>query len=395
MSSAQRTRGVAGVTDFEFRVLGPLTVSANGQPVSIRGSKQRVLLASLVLAAGEVVTADCLIRHLWDESPPAGALATLRSYVMRLRQALGTTADSGLIRTRPEGYSLNLGGHRVDLCDFNTLMAGARSALGEGDMYHASHSLTAALALWRGDPLSNAPSRVLHQQSVPKLVEQHLAALELRLETDLTLGRHREVVAELSELTARYPLQERFWVQRMLALYRAGRQADALDCYRTIAGLLADELGIDPGEAVRAVHQAILTNDPALRAPTDGPPGGKQQHRTAAQLTDDPAAQQLRVFLALAEELHIGRAAAQLSMSRSALHRQLHTLETRLGVSLVDRAAWPVTLTPAGRALLPDAYEAVSAMKRLDRLAALHHPAVDGVHVLPGVIGLPVNCHSR
>lgn len=257
-------RGVGSVTEFKFGVLGPVLVSVNEQPVPVRGSKQRVLLASLVLATGHVVTVDCLISHLWDESPPSGALATLRSYVMRLRQALGTTADSGLIRTQPEGYSIDLTGHRVDLCDFNTLMEDARSTLAEGDVYRASNRLRTALSLWRGDPLSNAPSPVLHRQSVPNLVEQRLAALELRLETDLALGRHRDVVAELSELIARYPLRESFWAQRMLALYRAGRQADALDCYRTLARLLADELGIDPGEDVRCLYQAILTHDPAL-----------------------------------------------------------------------------------------------------------------------------------
>ncbi|MGH3848899.1 MAG: BTAD domain-containing putative transcriptional regulator [Pseudonocardiaceae bacterium] len=381
-----------------------------------------MVLASLVLAAGAVVTANCLISHLWDESPPPGALATLRSYVMRLRQTLGTTANSGPILTRATGYSIDLTGHRVDLCDFDTLMDDARFALAEGDVHHASARLTAALALWRGDPLSNAPSQVLHRQSVPKLIEQRLAALELRLETDLALGRHREVVAELSELTARHPLREGFWVQRMLALYRAGRQADALDCYRTVAGLLADELGIDPGDGVRRLYQAILTNDPALTAPAEDPPTpvraipgdpgeggvpGERQRPGVAQLTDDPAAQQLRAFLALAEELHVDRAAARLSMSRSALRVQLHALETRLGISLVDPAVQPVTLTPAGRALLPDVHEAVHAMRRLDSLAALHDPAVDGplavgalaapatpTSPVRGVIGLSANCHG-
>ncbi|HXT44714.1 MAG TPA: BTAD domain-containing putative transcriptional regulator [Pseudonocardiaceae bacterium] len=250
---------------FEFKLLGPLEVSIGGHPVSVGAAKQRVVLASLLVDTGRVVTVDQLIAQLWDNSVPAGARATLRTYVMRLRQALDTTAGTGPIITCAEGYRIDLSGHNLDLHHFEALIDQAKVATAEGRSDRASVLLSDALGLWRGQPLSNVPSEVLHREVLPRLDERWLLARELCIDAALAVGRHQEMTAELGELTTRHPLRERFWAQRMLALYRSGRQAEALDCYRHISTLLAAELGINPGPELRSLHQAMLAANPRLQ----------------------------------------------------------------------------------------------------------------------------------
>ncbi len=262
-----RSWGVGVRASFEFKLLGPLqVVAAGGCAVPVPAAKQRVVLASLLVDPGRVVTVDQLITRLWGNAVPDGAQGTLRSYVMRLRQALNTTSATGPIVTCPEGYCIDLAGDVLDLHRFEALVRQARTATAEGRADRASALLSDALGLWRGEPLSNVPSEVLHREVLPRLAEQWLLARELRIDTALAVGRHQDMTAELGELTTHHPLRERFWGQRMLALYRSGRQAEALECYHTLSTLLAGELGIGPGPELRFLHQAILTNDLSLRS---------------------------------------------------------------------------------------------------------------------------------
>lgn len=249
--------------EFAFGLLGPLEVAEEGRAVPITAAKQRILLASLVLEANRAVPAGWLIDRMWHTASPQDARATLHSYVMRLRRTLRDAAGTDPIATRPDGYLLECPEQAVDLHRFRSMVrqATSRPAAETAD---TARLLGQALALWRGEPLADVPSEVLHRDIVPALREERLAAMELRIELDLRLGRHAELIAELGELTSRHPLRERLWAHRMLALYRCERQAEALDCYRRVAMLLADELGVDPGTELRALHEAMLHNDPKL-----------------------------------------------------------------------------------------------------------------------------------
>ncbi len=250
--------GRALPTGFEFRLLGPLAVSYRGQPVPVGAPKHRALLAALVVDANRVVPVDTLIERLWGERAPGGARVTLQNHVMRLRRVLASVASADPVLTAPDGYLLAADDDRVDLRGFDTLVDRASALLAENDPTRARPLLVDALALWRGDALVDIRSDALHREVVPALTERRLRAVELRVEADLRLGRHDQLVAELAELTARYPLREGLWTARLLALHRSGRRPEALAVYRFASGLL------DPGHALRDV----LAND---RAPTARP----------------------------------------------------------------------------------------------------------------------------
>jgi DNA-binding SARP family transcriptional activator/DNA polymerase III delta prime subunit len=246
----------------KFGLLGPLEVTDGGRPVPIPSAKLRVLLACLLLRAGELVTVDELAEAIWgDDALPAHPRRAVQTYVTRLRQLLG---GDGLIQSRNEGYVIAVAAGEVDVDRLDLLLARARDAADAGDRRREAAVLRQALALWRGEPLADVPSETLHRDAVARLTEQRLDALCRRIEADLALGRHPELISELRTLTDRHPLREQLWAQLMTALYRCGRQADALQAYHSAAGLLADELGVDPGAELRALHQAILSNDPAL-----------------------------------------------------------------------------------------------------------------------------------
>jgi DNA-binding SARP family transcriptional activator/DNA polymerase III delta prime subunit len=250
----------------EFGVLGPLQVVDDARPVPIPSAKQRMLLACLLLRAGELVTVDDLAEAIWGDALPADPRRVVQTYVTRLRKLLG---GSKLIQSRPQGYVLAVTRQQTDQGRFELLLERARDAAATGDRATEAEALRQALALWRGEPLADVPSALLHRNTVARLTEQRLDALQRRIDADLALGRHGELVAELRSLTDRYPLREQLWAQLMLALYRSGRQADALEAYQRVRRLLADELGIDPGAGLEALHRAILTGDPALDAPHD------------------------------------------------------------------------------------------------------------------------------
>ncbi|MER5320146.1 BTAD domain-containing putative transcriptional regulator [Streptosporangium roseum] len=249
---------------FDFRVLGPFEVLRDGVPVPIRAAKLRTLLVSLLLDANEVVPVETLVDRLWGDDPPGGALNTLQNYVMRSRRFLGCAGDDGPLLTCPRGYLIRVADDGLDLHRFDALTRRARAAATADAMEQASALLGEALRLWRGEPLQDVPSEALRREVAPALAERRLDALQSRVEADLALGRHEEVLPELRKLTAAHPLRERFWAQRMLALYRSGRQAEALRCYHSVREVLVEELGVDPGAELRDLHRRILGGDPAL-----------------------------------------------------------------------------------------------------------------------------------
>jgi DNA-binding SARP family transcriptional activator/tetratricopeptide (TPR) repeat protein len=229
-------------------------------------SKQRVLLAVLLLNANRAVPVEALIDALWDDAPPRSARVTLQGYVSRLRQSLGPQAGQRVV-TRPPGYLMVVGGGELDLDRFTGLCDQARSAADGGDWLRAAGLLREALSLWQGDPLGDVPAAAVQRTEVPRLAELRMRAVEFRVEADLRLGRHGELVAELRRLAGGEPLREGLHGHLMLALYRCGRQAEALEVFRGIDQRLRGQLGISAGPALQRLHQRILAAEPSL---TDG-----------------------------------------------------------------------------------------------------------------------------
>lgn len=225
---------------MEFRILGPLEVVDGNWTIDVHGGKPRALLLALLQRPGETVSTDRLIDELWGDEPPETAQNTLQVYVSQLRRSLGP--DS--IKRRTTGYALIADRAQIDLARFEDLVESARDA----DPHTAAGKLREALALWRGAPEADAP----------RLEELRLAALEARIDADLAVGRHAELVAELQQLVADEPLRERPRAQLMLALYRSGRQADALAEYAKARETLAQELGVEPGPELQRAQRAIL-----------------------------------------------------------------------------------------------------------------------------------------
>jgi DNA-binding SARP family transcriptional activator len=244
---------------MEYRILGPIEVVDEDRRVALGGPKQRALLALLLLHANEVVSTDELIDRLWGERPPATASKVVQVQIWRLRKALG----GDVLATRAPGYVLSVDGDELDLTRFERLVAEARGA----EPATAAAKLREALSLWRGAPLADLAYEDFAAAEVARLEELRLVALEERIEADLALGRHAELVPELEALAAEHPLQERLRGQLMLALYRSGRQADALAAYRRARELLLEELGLDPSPPLQELERAILAHDPLLGAP--------------------------------------------------------------------------------------------------------------------------------
>ena len=241
---------------MEVRVLGPLEVVDGDRSLPIGGGRQRKLLAILLLHANEFVPSDRLIDELWGDDRPDTAVKALQGYVSQLRKTLGADA----LVTRPGGYLLELAPGQLDLHRFEQLVDGAREAEPRG----AAERLREALALWRGPPLADFTYDDFAQGEIARLEERRLVALERRIEADLALGRHQEVAGELAALVKQHPLRERLRAELMLALYRSGRQAEALEAFADARRTLLDELGLEPSEELRQLQAAILAHDSAL-----------------------------------------------------------------------------------------------------------------------------------
>jgi DNA-binding SARP family transcriptional activator len=249
---------------LDFRILGPLEIRRDGVPISIGSRRQRGLLALLLLRANRVVPADELIEQLWHPSPPATARASLQNHVSRVRKLLG----EDVVETVPPGYRLNVELKGLDLARVESLLAAARGASGS----ERASMLREALGAWRGLPLVDFPAEPFVQSEIVRLEELRLLTLEERIEADLELEEFAMLVPELEALVEHHPLRERLWRQLMLALYGAGRQAEALATYRRAHHALVDELGLEPGQALKDVQRAILLQEPRLAvrdAPTD------------------------------------------------------------------------------------------------------------------------------
>ncbi|HEY2435548.1 MAG TPA: BTAD domain-containing putative transcriptional regulator, partial [Solirubrobacteraceae bacterium] len=247
---------------MRFEILGPLEVAdESGRKLGLGGRKQRSVLAILLLHANEVVSQDRLVEELWPGAPPASGATSLQAYVSRLRRVLGE--DGRIVRTAG-GYLIRVADGDLDVDRFERLVEEGGAAVVIEDWKLASTKLREALGLWRGPPLSDFAYDSFAQAEIARLEELHLAAVERRVEAELALGREAAVIGDLERLVREHPYREQLRSQLMLALYRTGRQAEALDAYREARSVLVEELGIEPSPGLRELHEAILTQDPSL-----------------------------------------------------------------------------------------------------------------------------------
>jgi DNA-binding SARP family transcriptional activator len=264
------TDGLPSAQVLEFRMLGPLEVVGDDGPIRLGGPRQRATLAILLLSANRVVPVERLADELYAGRPPVSAVTQVQRQVSELRRALGSAE---IIETRSPGYLLRLRDDALDLGRFERLTAEADRARGLDDA-RAAGLLREALALWRGPPLADLAYEPFARAAVERLEELRLAALEEQVEAELALGRHAALVPELEALVAEQPLRERLRGQLMLALYRAGRQAEALEAYRATRQALVESFGLEPSEPLQALERAILTHDPALELGAARAPSG-------------------------------------------------------------------------------------------------------------------------
>src|SRR5436190_486514 len=254
---------------MEFRILGPLEVVESGRKIELGRRRLRALLAFLLLHANEPISSDRLIDEVWGPDPPKTAGASLQNYVSRLRKAIGADA----VVSQPPGYVLRVDPERFDLARFERLSAEGRGA---PEARERAAKLRAALALWRGPALDDLAFEPFARDQVGRLEEARLAALEDCIDAELEVGHDADLVGELELLVEEHPLRERFRAQLMRALYRAGRQADALAAFQEARQVLTEELGLEPGEQLRSLQHAILRQDASLGA------GAREQVERAA-----------------------------------------------------------------------------------------------------------------
>ncbi|WP_169950553.1 BTAD domain-containing putative transcriptional regulator [Microbispora sp. H11081] len=246
---------------LRFRLLGPVEVRRNDAPVPLGSPKQRALLTALLLEPNRVVSIDRLVAAMWDEEPPRSAVANVRTYVNRLRRALG---DGDRLTARPPGYLLTVRDGELDVAGFADALRQGRQELSAGRPEAALRHLSAALTCWRGAPAEDVPRTAALGPRLDALAEQRCLALEARAEARLLLGEHADAVPELRETVAAHPTRERLWGALMLALYRTGDSAAALAAYGRARAFLAAELGVEPGPELAELHRRVLNRDPAL-----------------------------------------------------------------------------------------------------------------------------------
>jgi DNA-binding SARP family transcriptional activator len=233
---------------MDLRLLGPVEARLDGRPIALGAPKQRAVLAMLALEAGRTVSVDRLVEGLWGEQPPSSAPKMVQLYVSHLRRLL--EGNGAQIVTRARGYELQLGGGAVDAVQFERLIEQSRAR--------------EALALWHGDALADVADEPFAAAEIRRLGALRVRAAETAINADLAAGRDDEVIGELEPLIDEYPLRERLHAQRMLALYRAGRQSEALNAYREARAVLVEQIGVEPGAELKRLHEAILAQDPAL-----------------------------------------------------------------------------------------------------------------------------------
>ena len=308
--SGERSRSRAGPP--RFGILGPLQVrSAEGRPVALGGPRARQLLALLLLHPGRPLSSEVLVTAMWGEAPSVGAMTTLRTHVAAVRRVLAAAGADGALVNRPGGYALLLEQADLDAEVFEDLADRGQEALGIGDPAAAAALLGEALGLWRGDVLSDLGPPDFAETTVARLGELRVVAEETAMVAALQLGRHRDIVGRLQELVAQHPYNERLCGLLVLALYRSGRQVDALAAYAATKQLLGDELGIDPGPELQALETAVLRQDPALLASV----GAARSAREVLPVDPEPGAPVPRqpsdaVFAALRRSTMVGRKAA-------------------------------------------------------------------------------------
>jgi DNA-binding SARP family transcriptional activator len=285
---------------MEYRILGPLEALDGEEKLSLGGVRQRAVLAFLLLHRNEALTRDVIVDELWGEDAPPTAAKVLQNCVSALRKVLPGGTET--LRTIGGAYALQVEPDELDSDRFERLLAEGRASLSAGEHADASERLREALAQWRGSPLSDFSYESFARDEIARLEELHVAALEDRIEADLALGRHSELVPELEALVSRHPLREHLRLQLMLALYRAGRQAEALDAYHAARRTLLAELGIEPGRALQDLERGILAQDPALDAAPDSRPAaaGARAHSHAL-----PGRQAASPFVGRGEELSV------------------------------------------------------------------------------------------
>jgi DNA-binding SARP family transcriptional activator len=250
-----------------FGLLGPLMIAdVHGTAIRIPQAKQRIIMAALLLRANATVSAGQLADALWEDEPPPNAPAVTRTYVARLRRALGQ-AGTRLV-SRSAGYAIEVRQPReLDLSELERLRAESREAAEAGQWERAGAAARAALGLWRGAPLEDIPSAALQLSAAERLGEVRLQVAVIRVDAELHLGREHHVIAEIQQLAREHPLREHIQAQLMLAYYRCGRQAEALAAFRRVRASLVDELGVEPGPELCELHRRILAADRALSAP--------------------------------------------------------------------------------------------------------------------------------
>jgi DNA-binding SARP family transcriptional activator len=258
---------------LEYRILGSLDVIGDQGPVALGGTKQRALLAILVINAGRVVPTDTLVDQLWGERPPRTAVTSLQNFLSQLRKLLGPET----VVTKSPGYLLQVERDRVDAFRFEQMLDHARSL----EPTERSRRLSEALALWRGSPLADFTFEPFAQAEIRRLEGLQASALEDRIDADLECGRQNELIGELESLVAAHPLRERFRAQLMLALYRAGRQAESLQLYHDTRRVLVEELGVEPGRPLQELFARLLRHDPGLELGATVSARGDEDHLEA------------------------------------------------------------------------------------------------------------------
>ncbi|REE96265.1 AfsR/SARP family transcriptional regulator [Thermomonospora umbrina] len=251
---------------MEIKVLGPLTINANGRSIVPSAGKPRQLLALLTLRMGQVVFTPTMLEELWGDETPRSAATTLQTYILHLRReiakALPDRPRTESLSTHFGGYRLDLRGGRLDLAEFDERAARGAAALERGDAAGAAEILASALGIWSGPALGNVPVGRVLELELLGMEEARMRTLERRIEADLMLGRHRHLLPELRMLAAGHPMNENFCAQLMLALYRSGHVWRALEAFRTLRETLVEELGIEPSLRLQRLHQAMLTGNP-------------------------------------------------------------------------------------------------------------------------------------